>query len=371
MRPRKRERTATGYMEGKRGSKTASGMKTAALLTAALSACILTSCSFFPGHENLDAAVESVKNGEYENALTILENAEEKGENPENVKRVEGIANMELARYDEAARCFLDSLSANKGYVKEQDKDTSYYLAVAQYRTGDFEEAKKTYSAIIGLYPTESDAFLQRGKTELKLGETDNAIADFNRSIKLSPNDPDLYIDIYECLSASGMKEEGSKYLKDAMEISTKLTNLQKGKLYYCLGEYEQAKSSLESARNVSTEGSVTLYLGRTYEALGDTNYAASLYRAYLEANPSDVEIFNQLGLCCLDMGDYQGALEAFEAGLSVPDNEYGQTLKYNRIVAYENLGQFDQAALLMNDYLKEYPADEAAKREEGFLRTR
>ncbi len=311
-----------------------------AVLTAVFLLCsFLTGCSLFPGHENLDAAVEAVKGGDYENALTILENAEAKGENPENVKRVEGIANMELARYEEAAQCFLDSLSSNKGYVKDQDKDTSYYLAVAQYRTGDFEGAKNTYSAIIGLYPTESDAFLQRGKTELKLGETDNAIADFNRAIKLSPNDPDLYIDVYECMSASGMKEEGSKYLKDAMEISTKLTNLQKGKLYFCLGEYEQAKDSLESARNVSSEGSVTLYLGRTYEALGDTNYAASLYRAYLEENPSDVEIYNQLGLCCLDMGDYQGALDAFENGLSVPDNEYEQTLKYTRIVVHEFFG--------------------------------
>ncbi len=346
-------------------------IKKISVVCAAFAAVLLTSCTMFAGHENIDAAVEAVQNGEYENALAILEKAETEGENLENIKRVQGIANMELSRYDEAAECFLYSLSANRGYVKDQDKDTSYYLAVAQYRTGDFEEAKNTYSAIIGLYPTESDAFLQRGKTELKLGETDNAIADFNRAVKLSPNDPDLYIQIYECLNAIGMKDEGSKYLKDAMEISTKLTNLQKGKLYYCLGEYDQAKNALESARNVSSEGGVTLYLGRTYEALGDTNYAASLYRAYLEENSADVEIFNQLGLCCLDMGDYEGALNAFEQGLSVPDNEYEQTLKYNRIIAYEFLGQFDQAALLMKDYLAEYPADEAAAREDGFLKTR
>ena len=57
------------------------------------------------------------------------------------------------------------------------------------------------------------------------------------------------------------MKDEGNKYLKDAMEISTKLTSLQKGKLYYCQGEYEQAKNALESARNEGAKGGVTLYL--------------------------------------------------------------------------------------------------------------
>lgn len=334
-------------------------------------ACLLSACSFSNKHENTDSAAEAVKNGQYEEALAMLKNAEEAGEDPELLYRVKGIAEMELASYDNATDDLLRSLSANRGYVKEQDRDTSYYLAVSQYRSGDYEGAKSTYSAIIGLYPQDCDAFLQRGKTELRLGETDNAIADFNRAVTLDPNDPDLFIQIYECLNAVGMKDEGDKYLKDAMEISTKLTDLQKGKLYYCLGEYEQAKNSLESARNANAKGGVMLYLGRTYEALGDTNYAASLYRAYLEEDPADVEICNQLGLCCLDMGDYAGALASFEQGLAVPENEYMQTLEYNRIVAYEYLSDFSKASALMKEYLKKYPDDSAAQRENKFLSTR
>ena len=363
---RKPERTATGSM--KRDDK----MMKKAFIFGLISACLMfTACGFSKSHENIDLAVTAVLNGEYENAMDFLEKAGEKGENKEDLHRVRGIALMELARYDEATEEFLESLSYNKGYVKSQDKDTSYYLAVAQYRNGCFSDAKDTYSAIIGLYPEESDAFLQRGKTELRLNETDNAIADFNRAVRIDKDDPDLYIEIYECLNSAGMKDEGNKYLKDAMEISTKLTSLQKGKLYYCQGEYEQAKNALESARNEGAKGGVTLYLGRTYEALGDTNYAASLYRTYLEENPTDIEICNQLGLCCLEMGDYEGALSSFEQGLSVPDNEYEQTLKYNRIVAYEYLANFEQAKVLMKEYLKEYPADEAAIRENGFLNTR
>ncbi len=346
-------------------------MKKSVIVFMTAACMILSACGLSKGHENIDSAVEAVENGEYQQALTALEKAEENGEDPELLYRVKGIAEMELASYENASDDFLRSLSSNKGYVKEMDKDTSYYLAVSQYRSGDYEGSRETYSAIIGLFPEEADAFLQRGKTELRLGETDNAIADFNRAVSLKPNDPDLYIQIFECLNAVGMKEEGSKYLKNAMEISTKLTDLQKGKLYFCLEEYEQAKNSLESARNANAKGGVTLYLGRTYEALGDTNYAASLYRAYLEENPSDVEVCNQLGLCCLDMGDYEGALLSFEQGLAVPDNEYEQTLKYNRIVAYEYLADFNKAASLMKEYLKEYPADEAAVRENKFLSTR
>ena len=47
------------------------------------------------------------------------------------------------------------------------------------------------------------------------------------------------------------------------------------------------------------------------------------------------------------------------------------QTLKFNEIVAYEYLNEFEQATILLDNYLKIYPDDEQAKREYGFLSTR
>ena len=47
------------------------------------------------------------------------------------------------------------------------------------------------------------------------------------------------------------------------------------------------------------------------------------------------------------------------------------QVLKMNEIVAYEKLGEYKQAAVLLGNYLKTYPDDETAKREYEFLKTR
>ena len=47
------------------------------------------------------------------------------------------------------------------------------------------------------------------------------------------------------------------------------------------------------------------------------------------------------------------------------------QTLSFNEIVAYEYLGEFEQATVLLENYLKNYPDDVQAKREYGFLSTR
>ena len=47
------------------------------------------------------------------------------------------------------------------------------------------------------------------------------------------------------------------------------------------------------------------------------------------------------------------------------------RVLEFNQIVAYEYTGDFKQAAVLMEAYLKKYPDDEKALREYEFLKTR
>ncbi|MCR4892767.1 MAG: tetratricopeptide repeat protein, partial [Lachnospiraceae bacterium] len=151
----------------------------------------------------------------------------------------------------------------------------------------------------------------------------------------------------------------------------THINGFQKGKLYYWMGDYDSAKSALEEARGDGSDESVILYLGKTYEALGDKSYAASLYKTYLEDNPGDTKICNQLGLCELDVGDYDSALKAFQQGIAVGDSESLQSLKFNEIVAYEYLSDFKKATVLMEAYLKAYPDDETAVREYTFLSSR
>ncbi len=332
---------------------------------------VLTSCGFSSMGSDTKEAMTSIGNGDYSGALEKLKSAEKAGENKKMIYRARGMADMGLSDYQTAVADFTTALSANGVSITEADYDISYYLAVSQFRNGDIKDAADTYSAIIALRPKEADAYFLRGKTELKLDRYDNAVSDFNNAIKYDCNDPDMYIQIYESMAECGHKDEGHKYLNDAMELDKKLTDFQKGKLYYCLEEYDKAKESLEKAQNNDNAADVTLYMGKTYEALGDVNYAASLYKTYLDKNPTDVNICNQLGMCYLNSGSYQDALNAFEQGLAVPNNEYEQSLMYNQIIAYEYLSDFKKATVLMETYIQTYPDDEDAQREYTFLKTR
>ena len=112
--------------------------------------------------------------------------------------------------------------------------------------------------------------------------------------------------------------------------------------------------------------------LGKTYEMLGDSNYAAGLYQKYLNENEPVAQIWNQLGLCRMRTAQYQDALSAFNSGLAMEDNaSVLQELRFNQIAAYEFMGDFGQASALMRDYLNEYPDHEEAKREYTFLQSR
>ena len=187
----------------------------------------------------------------------------------------------------------------------------------------------------------------------------------------MDPTNYDRLIEIHEVLDYFGYGEVGRGYLQAALEAGDKsMDKYASGRIHYYLGEYQAAYLDLEEAREKGGVESY-LYLGKAYEATGDYNYAANVYNSYLEKNDGNAEIYNQLGLCEMERGEYRKALETFQAGMQLQNVTMMQTLSFNEIVAYEHLGDYRQASILMENYLRNYPDDEQARRENEFLSTR
>ena len=249
--------------------------------------------------------------------------------------------------------------------------DTNYYLAATYYKLGQYEEAEKIYTAILGLRNKETDAYFLRACTLLKEGYYDAAIKDFEKAFALEPDNLELVTDAFVEMQAAGFTEEGKVYLQDFLSKKDKeLKDAQKGTIYFYLGDYTNARVYLDGALNQGNP-EVSLILGKTYEKLGDMNYAVVVYETYLDANAPDAAIYNSLGVCLMNQGKYEEALKAFESGIELGDSAYIQNLKYNQIVAKEYLGKFSEAKSLMQEYLASYPDDGKAKEEYKFLQTR
>lgn len=328
-------------------------------------------CSLKKTDDHMTTAIQQIESFEYEAALATLEEALTAGEDKQEVARTKGIALAGLARYEEAAASFTEALSYSSIFPSHVDYDLNYYLAEAYEKMGDSAQAITTYSNILALEPNEVNAHFLRGRLYLIGGEYEKALTDFNRTVALDKDGYDLRIEIAGLLSQAGYEEDGLKYLQEFLsENEKKLSDFDKGRIYYYMDDFENAKLSLEKAKSEDSE-QVILLLGKSYEQLGDYNYATSVYKNYLEEHPEAAEIFNQLGLCKIKSGEYEEALSAFRSAANVENNGMERTLEFNQIIAYEYTGNFKQAAVLMEAYLKKYPDDETALREYEFLKTR
>lgn len=331
-----------------------------------------TGCSSKHTDSFLHEGMGYIEDMDYQSALTAFLAAEKNSEDAKLIQRGLGIAYMGLTNYEKAIECFLQSLALSDGIVEEVDYDINYYLAAAYQKTGNYSEAEKIYSAILAMRPNDTDAYYLRGNTRLSQDKYDTAKEDFDQTISLEPYNFQRLIEIYEVLSSNGYEEMGEDYLKTALEKrEEKMTALDKGKIHYYLGDYEKAQVLLEDAKSTK-EADAFLYLGMAYEATGDYNYAIiNVYNTYLEISDGDPQIYNQLGLCYMKQEDYVSALSAFQSAMKIADNDMIQTLQFNEIVAYEYLGEYTKASVLLDHYIKLYPDDEMAKREYGFLSTR
>jgi len=340
-----------------------------ALLVMILPFAVLTGCG--RNGNKLEEGMQLIKGLDYQGALTAFDEAELQQENARLIARGRGIAYMGLTDYDKAVECFVESLAGSNGLVEDIDFDLNYYLAAAYTKSGQPEQAEAIYDAILALRPEEEDAYFLRGCVRLDLSDYEGAKGDFDQTISMDSKNYDRLIEIYEVLAHYGYKEVAQEYLQTAIaNAPSNMNAYDSGRIYFYLEEYQKAYLALEEAKEEGDAESY-LYLGRAYEATGDYNYAASVYNSYISKDTGNAEIYNQLGLCEMAKGEYQKALEAFQAGMQIEDSGLLQSLSFNEIVAYEYLGEYQKAAVLLDNYLKTYPDDENARREQEFLLTR
>lgn len=341
------------------------------LILITIAVLALAGCGSSKAGENTMVGMQAIETHEYNDAFQAFDVAEEKKENAQMIARGRGIASMGLTDYASAIDYFKQALSYSDVWADNLDYDINYYLADAYRRAGEYKKSVEVYSAILALRKKDAISYYRRGCGYLALGRHDDAKADFDAALKLDHENYDLRIAVAGQLSEAGYDTEGKQYLSDFLNNkNTKLSDFDTGRIYFYLQDYENAKVYFEKARDDDNQNTV-LFLGKTYEKLGDYNYATSTYQNYLTKHKEAAVIYNQLGLCQLQSGEYDGARDAFQAAKAIENNGMEKILEFNEIVAYEYIGDFKQASILMAAYCKKYPDDTEAQRENVFLETR
>ncbi len=340
--------------------------------------CILAAMTFLSGcsgkesknQGNIALGMQAINEASYEAAAEYFNKSIEEGKELELAYRGLGMAYMNTGEYEAAKEAFILALQNGSFFVGDLEEDISCYLASAYYKLGDYDNAITTYTNVLEVSKKNDDIYFLRGVVRLEAGDLEAAIQDFDKAVSLDTKDYDRYINIYIALSQAGEEEKGKTYLEQSASLLSDKQAYEKGRILYYMEDYNGAVSILEELSEAGDNGA-TLYLGKSYEALGDMNYAASLYEKYLQTDESNGEVYNQLGLCKLNMGEYENALSCFQKGIATGQTEVMQELLFNEASAYEYISDFSTAKTKFSEYLAKYPNDENAKREYEFLKTR
>ncbi|MCR5716132.1 MAG: tetratricopeptide repeat protein [Lachnospiraceae bacterium] len=317
------------------------------------------------------AGMEAIEAQDYTSAQSYFKQALIAGEDERLILRGQGIAYLGAADYESAIAAFEKCLQVSSMLIDDLDIDVNYYLATAYDKAGNPAEAEAIYTAILQVRSNDIDSKYMRGMVRLEQGLFDTAKADFDEVLAKESTNYDLLLTIFQALQNYGYQSAGEEYLSAALSAGEEsISAYDRGRLYYYLGEYEQARNALlEVTGNDNPD--VTFYLGKSWEALGEYNYAASVYQTYLKSGESDARIYNELALCMIRLEDYDSALSAVESGLALEDTSMRQSLLFNQFVIYEYRGDFATAKDLVQEYLTSYPDDTAAQREAIFLSSR
>ncbi len=315
----------------------------------------------------------ALEEGNYQEAQQLFQEAISDGEQAFLAYRGLGIADMGAGDYESAIAAFQSALASARSRMPENTEDVQLYLATAEYRMQDYSEVILTCTDLLDASENGNpDAYFLRGSAYLEEDQTEEAAADFDAAIALSPEDYDLYLNIYDSYEKVNLSAIGAAYLQNALELKGMDTEYyyNQGRVYYYLGNYTMAQETLIGPVEEGYEPAMFL-IGRVYLAQGDSVHALDVYEQIQEQFGVNAECCNGLAMCAIQEGEYDTALSYISQGLELDETEGKQELYFNEIVAYEKKLDFATAKAKAENYVEKYPSDDAGKREWEFLSSR
>lgn len=309
-----------------------------------------------------------VANHDFDKAIEISEELIAKYPKNPFILRNKAIALMGKKDYDKAIEVFDEAAKLNKKHIKSLENDIIYYKAAALTKQGMNEQAYDEITKIADK-SKKKEAYLLQGMIALELGKKQEAITAFDEVIAKNRNDYDIYIELFNAMDSYNYTQSGKDYLLKGIEVAQKSkNNFYLGKLHYFNRDYEMAVKTLE---NENKNKSAQIYLSKALYMQDEKKKAFEISEASIKNGDKFGEHYNIVALYYMSLEDYRKALDTIDEALKLDNISNTSELKYNKAVAYEYLGEFEDASSIMKELTEKHPNLDVAKREFLFLKTR
>lgn len=243
-----------------------------------------------------------------------------RGSKEKYIFRETGIQQLAAGSYKEAIQSFDQALKHSDGLVGVFELDVLKYRAEAEYKVEDYEAAAHTYEVLIQADKPLPEYRDMQNMVYIKAGELDKALAAYQESLKKSGSD--------------------------------------------------KTKSNTDGTEN-AVRKAILMELGRALTNVGRFDEAKTLYLQAITDGMMDGELYNRMGLCELEEGNLDQAMDYFVKGAQLPDTGARSKLLYNQAAVYEKKQDFEKAKALLESYVSTYGSTPELEKELAFLKTR
>jgi tetratricopeptide (TPR) repeat protein len=192
-----------------------------------------------------------------------------------------------------------------------------------------------------------SPFLFDRGMAHLRAGDTERAMADFNRVAEISPEPADAHRQLAEIHADRGQYEEALKHYDLALaRRDDSATRVGRSHVHASLDHIAEALEDLERAIALAADGDAAFdaYVSRgvVHRADGRPQDAVDDLTQALARRPESAAAYNERGLALLDLDRAAQSVPDFTRAIAL---EPGWLHTYsNRGLAYTNLGNYDLA---------------------------
>lgn len=227
--------------------------------------------------------------------------------------------------------------------------DVLYYLGEGQRLMGDTGAAMKSYEAAIALDAAFAPAYLGRALVKTTLNPDANVEKDLRQAVKLGSDFGAAHLELAAYYLARGQAEDVLDVLTDAEALLADHPRFYtlRAQAHLALSHAEEALADAIRANELDiTDLSVYLLLAEINFDRGHPEEALAYLQTFGLYEQEDARYWALLGRLYYELGgDYEDALDAFDAALDL-DDENALAYQYRGLTALE-LGDASQA---MND---------------------
>lgn len=238
-----------------------------------------------------------------------------------------GLCKLKLKETEKAKNYFLAALELNP-----EDTDTIYNLGYIELYANNHKKAKEYFSSIANKLEEESDLSFNLGLIAMTEEDYDEAAKLIKKAITISPE-----------------KSIFKKYYQDVLEKQFQLS-----------GDMDIMKEVLDLSLElliVYPDDEDAIYRAAVaYAQMGDWVNSINYCERLFNQNPKSFKACSQYGLALFCKGEIQDAIEMYEKAIKI-NSEVPETYM-NLFLAYDKIGDTENAIHLAEKVLKKFPKD-------------